>query len=105
MSSSILPARTPGIRVPQRLDHYEGLTSTRRTFAAGEEVLSQWMADNALVSWIAVPEPWVLERELFTALDLPLNLQGNAHNPFHVELTTVRAAAEARARTLPVVDT
>ncbi|AEF34609.1 conserved hypothetical protein [Mycolicibacter sinensis] len=80
-------------------------SGTRRTFAAGEEVLSQWMADNALVSWIAVPEPWVLERELFTALDLPLNLQGNAHNPFHVELTTVRAAAEARARTLPVVDT
>ncbi|WP_264032875.1 hypothetical protein, partial [Mycolicibacterium alvei] len=27
MSSSILPARTPGIRVAQQLDHYEGLTS------------------------------------------------------------------------------
>lgn len=34
-------------------------SSTRRTFAAGEEVLSQWMADNALVSWIPMPEPWV----------------------------------------------
>lgn len=79
-------------------------SGTRRTFAAGEAVLGQWMADNALVSWIAAPEPWVLERELFHALDLPLNLQDNAHNNFHQVLTDVRAAAEARARALPVVD-
>lgn len=51
-------------------------SGTRRTFAAGEALLSQWMDENALVSWIAVSEPWLLERELFSALDLPLNLQG-----------------------------
>lgn len=80
-------------------------SGTRRTFGAGEAALSQWMAGHALVSWITVPEPWVLERELFNELDLPLNLQGNAHSPFHKVLTDVRAAAEARARALPVVDT
>ncbi|OBJ71046.1 GIY-YIG nuclease family protein [Mycobacterium sp. 1274756.6] len=80
-------------------------SGTRRTFGTGEAALSQWMADNALVSWITVAEPWVLERELFHALDLPLNLQGNGHNPFHEVLTGIRAAAEESARALPVVDT
>ncbi|WP_085128241.1 GIY-YIG nuclease family protein [Mycolicibacter engbaekii] len=57
-------------------------SGTRRTFGAGEAALSEWMADNALVSWIAVPEPWLLERELFTTLDLPLNLRDNSHSTF-----------------------
>lgn len=76
-------------------------SGTRRTFGAGEAILSQWMADNALVSWIALSQPWLLERELFNSLDLPLNLQDNSHNRFHRQLTGVRAAAEARARALP----
>jgi hypothetical protein len=79
-------------------------SGTRRTFGAGEATLSQWMADNALVSWITVAEPWLLERQLFEALDLPLNLQGNSHNPFHDKLTRIRADAAARARTLPLLD-
>ncbi|MGV0635910.1 GIY-YIG nuclease family protein, partial [Mycolicibacillus trivialis] len=58
-------------------------SGTRRTFGAGEALLSQWMADNALISWITVTEPWVLECELFNTLDLPLNLQGNTHNSFY----------------------
>jgi hypothetical protein len=36
----------------------------RRTFAAGEAVLTQWMAEHALVSWVCSTEPWVLEDEL-----------------------------------------
>jgi hypothetical protein len=79
-------------------------SGTRRTFGAGEAILSQWMVDNALVSWIAVSQPWLLERKLFNLLDLPLNLQENSHNQFHKELTAIRAAAEARARALPVLD-
>jgi hypothetical protein len=80
-------------------------SGTRRTFGAGEAVLSRWMADHALVSWIATPEPWLLERELFKSLDLPLNLQDNSHNQFHRKLMEVRAAAEARAQALPVLAT
>ncbi|BBX88403.1 hypothetical protein H5U98_25585 [Mycolicibacterium boenickei] len=78
-------------------------SGTRRTFGDGEAVLSQWMSDNALVSWITTPEPWVLEHALFESLDLPLNLHDNSHNMFHRELTEIRAAAEARARSLPVI--
>ncbi|KUH82436.1 hypothetical protein AU186_10250 [Mycobacterium sp. GA-1999] len=79
-------------------------SGTRRTFGpAGEAALSQWMADNALVSWVVREEPWVLEEELIANLDLPLNLQGNAHKYFYPTLRRIRAEAEQLARTLPVV--
>ena len=77
----------------------------RRTFGRrGETALSNWMADNALVSWLVHPEPWLLEKELIDTLDVPLNLQDNKHNAFHTELTRLRAEAERNARDLPVLD-
>lgn len=79
-------------------------SGTRRTFGpAGEAKLSQWMAENALVSWIVDDEPWVLEENLIATLDVPLNLQGNAHNLFYPTLKSLRAEAEAIARNLPVM--
>jgi hypothetical protein len=75
----------------------------RLTFADGEHVLSAWMADNALVTWLETPAPWAAERELIAAVDLPLNLDQNRRNAFHAELTLRRARAAARARALPVV--
>lgn len=78
-------------------------TGKRRTFVAGEKALSEWMAKNALVSWIVHPEPWVLEHQLIETLDVPLNLQGNAHNNFYPTLKAVRRAAAARANVLPVL--
>jgi hypothetical protein len=79
-------------------------SGTRRTFGpAGEATLSQWMAENALVSWVVCDEPWVLEEELIASLDVPLNLQGNAHNDFYPTLKQLRAEAEQAARTLPVI--
>ncbi len=62
------------------------------------------MANNALVSWVVHPQPWVLERELIDTLDVPLNLQDNKHNAFHTDLTRLRAEAERNARDLPVLD-
>ncbi|WP_244328665.1 GIY-YIG nuclease family protein [Streptomyces marokkonensis] len=47
---------------------------------AGETTLSQWMADNARVCWIEQSEPWDLESQLISQLDLPLNLDQNRHN-------------------------
>jgi hypothetical protein len=77
----------------------------RRTFlAAGEARLSDWMAENALVSWLPRREPWRLEEELIASLDLPLNLQGNGRNPFHSELSRLRADAEQTAKELPIGD-
>ncbi|MFC9398630.1 GIY-YIG nuclease family protein [Streptomyces sp. NPDC057027] len=75
----------------------------RMTFGkAGEATLSQWMADNAQVCWIEQSEPWDLESQLISELDLPLNLDQNRHNAFHHRLKEIRAQARRRARELPV---
>ncbi|WP_399926653.1 GIY-YIG nuclease family protein [Streptomyces kanamyceticus] len=75
----------------------------RMTFGkAGEATLSQWMADNAQVCWIERSEPWELEAQLISELDLPLNLDQNRHNTFHSRLKELRAQARQRARELPI---
>jgi hypothetical protein len=73
------------------------------TFVEGERTLSAWMSDNARVSWIVDPSPWLLEAHLIANLDVPLNLDGNKHNPFYRQLVTARAAAVANARSLPII--
>jgi hypothetical protein len=78
-------------------------SGNRMTFAEGERALSAWMSDNARVSWIIDPTPWLLEPCLIANVDVPLNLGGNKHNGFYTELVTARAQAVARARTLPIV--
>jgi hypothetical protein len=79
-------------------------TGDRRTFAGGEAVLNQWMADNALVSWLVHPEPWLLEDKLIAALDLPLNVQAtNKDNTFYPELTRLRREAALTANKLRVL--
>ncbi|MGW1130875.1 GIY-YIG nuclease family protein [Streptomyces griseoluteus] len=75
----------------------------RMTFGkVGEPTLSQWMADNARVCWIEQNEPWDLESQLISRLDLPLNLDQNRHNAFHSRLKELRAQARQRARELPI---
>ncbi len=69
---------------------------------AGEAALSQWMAENARVCWIEHDEPWTLESELISQLDLPLNLDQNRHNPFHGRLKELRSQVRQRARELAV---
>lgn len=77
----------------------------RHTFGRhGEAVLTEWMANNILVSWVVHPQPWLLEKQLIDTLDLPLNLQDNKHNAFHADLTKRRAEAEKKARDLPVLN-
>lgn len=75
----------------------------RMTFGkVGEAELSAWMAEYARVCWIESSEPWELETELISQLDLPLNLDQNSSHPFYGELKRLRAEARARARELPV---
>jgi hypothetical protein len=69
----------------------------RSTFAGGEAVLTQWMAENALVSWVVRPEPWRFEDDLVATLDLPLNLNDKTRNAFHPELTKIRRDADRKA--------
>jgi len=77
-------------------------SGTRLTFGNGEERLSQWIEQNALVSWEVDVTPWKAEKELITRLCLPLNLEGNLH-PFCRVLSGIRAEARVRARALPAV--
>lgn len=69
----------------------------------GERTLSAWMSNHAFVSFVRHERPWELEAQLIEQLDLPFNLEGNAHNAFHPELTRVRRLAVAAANALPVL--
>lgn len=75
----------------------------RMTFAGGEAVLTQWMAENAAVSWVLHPEPWYLERKLIDALELPLNFQDNDSNAFAPELKRLRREAAVKAGKMRVL--
>jgi hypothetical protein len=75
----------------------------RMTFGAGEQALSEWMALNAQVTWTVHARPWEVEEQLIHAVSLPLNLMHNRSHPFHDTLSHCRAAAKARARTLPIL--
>ncbi|PYE19537.1 hypothetical protein DFR67_103450 [Williamsia limnetica] len=76
--------------------------SERMKFGDGEDRLSEWMAHNALVSWIIHPAPWLLEDQLIETVDLPLNIDG-ASGPFRPTLRATRRAAVATANELPVI--
>ncbi len=75
----------------------------RQTFAGGEAVLTEWMAENTTVSWVLHPEPWHLEAKLLAALDLPLNFQDNERNAFAPELKRRRREAAVKANKMRVL--
>ncbi|MCA9930133.1 MAG: GIY-YIG nuclease family protein [Anaerolineales bacterium] len=74
----------------------------RQTFGPGETKLSNWMEQNAFVTWTLQPEPGLLEDELIQQLSLPLNLRSNENHPFHPQLTAIRSQAKTHAKELPV---
>jgi hypothetical protein len=78
-------------------------SGNRLTFADGEQRLSEWMANNALVTWVQTDQPWLVEGQLIALLRMPLNLDENRQHPFHQELARIRAEARALARALPIV--
>ncbi|WP_284226662.1 GIY-YIG nuclease family protein [Mycobacterium antarcticum] len=71
------------------------------TLAGGEAVLTQWMAENTLVSWVVRPEPWLFEDQLTADLVLPLNLQGDS--AFQQELKRLRRDAVLKANKLRIL--
>ena len=70
----------------------------RMTFSQGEEALSDWMSENAYVSWIVHGEPWLVEVQAIKQLSLPLNLRDNERHPFHRTLTSIRRDMKRKAR-------
>lgn len=75
----------------------------RLTFSAGEEQLSNWMAENARVVWNVCEEPWKLEQELIKSVCLPLNLDQNGAHEFFPKLSALRREAKQRARMLSIL--
>jgi len=77
-------------------------SGNRRTFAAGEATMSEWMRKNAFVCWLPCEQPWEEEETLIERLLVPLNLAGNQRHPFHAILTTRRREARALADNQPI---
>jgi hypothetical protein len=75
----------------------------RLTFADGESVLSDWLDENAYVTWATHPQPWLVEIEAISRLYLPLNLDQNSSHPFHSQLSAARKSAKVKAMKLPTV--
>lgn len=74
-----------------------------RTFASGEQLLSQWMSENASVVWCPCDEPWTHEPKIIREYPLPLNIQHNNHNPFYQQLKAIRSEAKHVADRLPII--
>jgi hypothetical protein len=79
-------------------------SGARMTFAHGEHVLNAWLDQNASITWMQHPQPWLLEEELIRTLSLPLNLDQNSDHAFHHTLSQLRADARQRAQVLPVIN-
>jgi hypothetical protein len=75
----------------------------RLTFSTGESALREWMAAHALVSIVEIEKPWIPEPEIITALDLPLNIEHNAHNAQRQFVRDARDRARVRARAMPAL--
>jgi hypothetical protein len=69
----------------------------RLTFGACEEVLSEWMAQDAFVTWAVHPAPWRFEEQLIAKLHLPLNLDKNKRHAFRIAFSEIGAKARERA--------
>ncbi|MFI6360723.1 GIY-YIG nuclease family protein [Streptomyces sp. NPDC050743] len=52
--------------------------------------------------WLEHDEPWTMESELISQLDLPLNLDKHRHNGLHGRLKELRGKARDRARAMPI---
>jgi len=70
----------------------------RMTFSEGEDILSDWMDENAFVTWIVHDKPWRIEDQAIRRISLPLNLRDNESHPFHRSLTSIRRSLKRSAR-------
>lgn len=75
----------------------------RMYFGKDESMLSEWLEQNAFVTWIEITEPWILEQKIVPELYLPLNLRMNKEHPFYPTLSRYRKLAREEARQLPVL--
>jgi hypothetical protein len=76
-------------------------TTGRLTYADGEATLSEWLEDNALLTWVRCLRPWTFERKIIHEISPLLNLQHNESSPFHAWLSEIRRLCKSNARSFP----
>lgn len=67
-------------------------------FGDGENKLSEWINNNAVVVFQVCDEPWKVEDEAIRTLMLPLNIRDNEHSLFKKPLEDIRKNAKKTAR-------
>ena len=67
-------------------------------FRENEEILSEWMQNNAFVTFEVCHEPWKIEDEAIKTINLPLNIKDNESSPFFQPLKDIRKKAKSFAR-------
>ncbi len=67
-------------------------------FGEGEEKLSEWINNNAFVTFQTCEEPWNVEDEAIRTLLLPLNIRDNDNSIFKKPLEIIRKNAKKMAR-------
>jgi Ser/Thr protein kinase RdoA (MazF antagonist) len=73
-------------------------SKTKFYLGQSEEKLSQWLAQNGSVVWLAHQNPRQLEQAVLASnLSLPLNVEGNKGHPFRPMLTRLRQALKEKA--------
>ena len=70
-------------------DHYD--------WGAGEENLTEWMADHAFVAWHVHGDPETLEAGAIVRYRPPLNIKGNRQHPFCEHLVALRKRCKGEA--------
>src|SRR5205814_5523738 len=82
---------TLGTLLTVKLGLSRDLARRSKSFGDGERRLSEWMAENAFVTWVVHDEPWAIEPHVIAKLNLPLNLAHNRAHPFWAALTKARS--------------
>ena len=95
--------KTLGCLLEERLgiEFYAGSDGKLKFTKCSEEALSNWMDENAFVTWKKCEGPWKYEKKAFSEFFLPLNLQGNKqNNEFYSTLKEIRKKALEKARAM-----
>ena len=85
-----------GCLLCEQLDISLQCVKERKHFNDGENVLSEWMAKNAMVTWYDCSCPWDIEKDVIRQLSLPLNLVHNGQHPFYNYLSKLRKTRKSQ---------
>ena len=99
---SVFAAAVDGVDRSEFLEQPSGTAKFAEDRSVQAHPIDLTVSENARVVWHACEMPWVLEAELISCLELPLNLDQNTRNKFFPSLSRLRREAKARGRELPI---